>query len=53
MEAKRGLWSHGIPPFILTSIHSVEEDTEGRGVLVIAPWDSSPEGIPGLDGGER
>ena len=31
MEAKRGLWSHGIPPFILTSIHSVEEDTEGHG----------------------
>jgi endonuclease YncB( thermonuclease family) len=30
-QARRGLWSHGIPPFILTSIHSVEEDTTGRG----------------------
>ena len=31
MEAKRGLWSHGIPAFILTSLHSAEEDTEGKG----------------------
>lgn len=31
MEAKRGLWSHGTPAYILTSLHSAEEDTEGKG----------------------
>jgi hypothetical protein len=30
-EAKRGLWSHGIPDFILTSLHSREEDVDGHG----------------------
>ncbi len=28
---KRGLWSHGVPGFILTSLHSVEEDVDGHG----------------------
>lgn len=31
MAARRGLWSHGVPEFILTSIHSAEEDTDGTG----------------------
>jgi len=31
IEAKRGMWSHGVPEYILTSLHSVEEDTEGKG----------------------
>jgi endonuclease YncB( thermonuclease family) len=31
IAARRGLWSHGVPDFILTSIHSVEEDTDGSG----------------------
>jgi endonuclease YncB( thermonuclease family) len=31
IEAKRGMWAHGIPEFILTSIHSVEEDVDGHG----------------------
>jgi endonuclease YncB( thermonuclease family) len=31
IAARRGLWSHGVPDFILTSIHSVEEDTDGTG----------------------
>jgi endonuclease YncB( thermonuclease family) len=31
IAARRGLWSHGVPAFILTSIHSVEEDTDGSG----------------------
>lgn len=30
-RARRGLWAHGIPPFVLTSLHSVEEDTTGDG----------------------
>ena len=30
--ARRGLWAHGVPPFVLTSLHSIEEDTEDRGV---------------------
>lgn len=29
--AKRGMWSHGIPAFILTSLHSAEEDISGKG----------------------
>lgn len=28
---KRGMWAHGIPDYVLTSIHSAEEDTSGRG----------------------
>lgn len=31
IAARRGIWSHGVPEFVLTSIHSVEEDVEGRG----------------------
>lgn len=31
VEARRGMWSHGVPDFILTSTHSTEEDTTGRG----------------------
>ena len=29
--AKRGIWAHGIPAFILTSLHSAEEDVSGKG----------------------
>jgi endonuclease YncB( thermonuclease family) len=28
---RRGMWAHGVPPFVLTSLHSVEEDTTGEG----------------------
>lgn len=28
---RRGMWSHGVPEYILTSIHSAEEDTDGTG----------------------
>ena len=28
---RRGIWAHGVPPFILTSLHSKEEDTTGHG----------------------
>ncbi|MCA9707851.1 MAG: thermonuclease family protein [Myxococcales bacterium] len=31
IEARRGIWAHGVPDFILTSLHSVEEDTTGKG----------------------
>lgn len=31
IEARRGMWSHGVPEYVLTSIHSVEEDTDGTG----------------------
>lgn len=31
IENKRGMWAHGIPKFVLTSLHSVEEDVNGRG----------------------
>ena len=31
IEARRGIWSHGVPEYVLTSIHSVEEDTDGTG----------------------
>lgn len=31
IDAKRGIWAHGIPEFVLTSLHSVEEDVEGHG----------------------
>jgi len=27
---KRGIWAHGVPDYVLTSLHSVEEATEGR-----------------------
>lgn len=30
-RARRGIWAHGVPPFVLTSLHSVEEDTTGEG----------------------
>ena len=29
--AARGIWAHGIPGYVLTSLHSVEEDTSGHG----------------------
>lgn len=29
--AKAGMWGKGIPDWIVTSIHSIEEDTEGHG----------------------
>ena len=28
---QRGMWAHGVPAFILTSLHSVEEDVDGHG----------------------
>ncbi len=28
---RRGMWAHGVPEFILTSLHSVEEDVDGHG----------------------
>jgi len=28
---KRGMWAHGIPEFVVTSLHSVEEDISGHG----------------------
>jgi endonuclease YncB( thermonuclease family) len=31
IAARRGIWAHGVPAFVLTSLHSVEEDTTGRG----------------------
>lgn len=31
IAGRRGMWSHGVPDYILTSIHSVEEDTDGTG----------------------
>jgi len=31
IAAKRGIWAHGVPDFILTSLHSVEEDLSGKG----------------------
>ncbi len=32
IAAKRGIWAHGVPEYILTSLHSSEEDVEGDGV---------------------
>jgi len=29
--AHRGMWAHGIPAFIVTSLHSAEEDIDGKG----------------------
>lgn len=31
MAKRRGIWAHGVPAFVLTSMHSVEEDVNGRG----------------------
>jgi hypothetical protein len=31
IAAKRGIWAHGVPAFILTSLHSREEDIDGHG----------------------
>jgi endonuclease YncB( thermonuclease family) len=31
IAARRGIWAHGVPEVVLTSLHSVEEDTTGRG----------------------
>ncbi len=30
MEEKRGMWAHGIPKFVLTSLHSIDEGFEGE-----------------------
>ena len=30
VEAKRGMWAHGIPEYVLTSIHSVNERSGDR-----------------------
>lgn len=32
IAARRGMWAHGVPDYILTSLHSAEEDIEGDGV---------------------
>lgn len=32
IAARRGIWAHGVPDYILTSLHSAEEDLEGDGV---------------------
>ena len=32
IAARRGIWAHGVPDYVLTSLHSIEEDTEDRGV---------------------
>lgn len=32
MAARRGIWAHGVPDYVLTSLHSIEEDTEDHGV---------------------
>jgi endonuclease YncB( thermonuclease family) len=31
IAAGRGIWAHGVPDFILTSLHSKEEDVDGKG----------------------
>jgi micrococcal nuclease len=31
IAARRGIWAHGVPEFVLTSLHSEEEDVEGHG----------------------
>jgi endonuclease YncB( thermonuclease family) len=28
IENRRGIWAHGVPEYVLTSTHSIEEDTE-------------------------
>jgi len=30
IAARRGIWAHGVPDYVLTSLHSIAEDTEGR-----------------------
>ena len=32
IAARRGMWAHGVPAYVLTSLHSSEEDVEGDGV---------------------
>lgn len=31
ISSRRGIWAHGVPDFILTSLHSKEEDVDGHG----------------------
>lgn len=31
IEARRGIWAHGVPTYVLTSLHSAEEDLDGKG----------------------
>jgi micrococcal nuclease len=31
IAARRGIWAHGVPDYVLTSLHSKEEDTDGKG----------------------
>ena len=31
IAARRGMWAHGVPEYILTSVHSADTDIEGRG----------------------
>lgn len=31
IAARRGIWAHGVPDYILTSLHSKEEDVDGKG----------------------
>ena len=31
IAGRRGIWSHGVPDYILTSLHSKEEDVDGHG----------------------
>jgi len=30
IAARRGMWAHGVPDYVLTSLHSIAEDTDGR-----------------------
>jgi endonuclease YncB( thermonuclease family) len=30
---QRGIWAHGVPEYVLTSTHSINEDAEGRGTV--------------------
>ena len=30
IAARRGIWAHGVPSYVLTSLHSIAEDTSGR-----------------------
>lgn len=32
IAARRGIWAHGVPDYVLTSLHSIEEDVEDDGV---------------------
>jgi endonuclease YncB( thermonuclease family) len=31
IAARRGIWAHGVPDYVLTSLHSKEEDIDGKG----------------------